>query len=633
VVIIVKLKAAQLKALPEDQFGLPKARKYPMPDKAHVIKAIQFFGYAKPDERKELARNINRRAKELGVKLNPHGEFAKYASRDIVDLEAYNIGTLEPIVAGNEPLLTGIRIPGADDDVPPEDKFLGLIASDQISMKHTDDLMEACKWALPDNLISKLKAAKMSDDHTVRYGDIYAEPTKTFNDFDKYVTNCVLYKEHKDMLTYMTTPMLYSYFDRLKWSRGSGCDTIDHELSYVSGTKINRELPEDEIATKMKKLFPIYSDPAAGKAEKIAYFTKIFHHPFVNKDLAIKHIMNCIRTNSCSPIDILFAKQTEMPDYKIEAPKTLNIPNDVINQISTLVTNIDISEFYAIISMAMPDSMNMQAMAAASTEFLLFWGNFLISRNYKGYAIIGSGTDQYLITRESDYADYQVSFILRDKKDPTEIQVVGIKMLKDSVEGDLIKLIKARSFSTPEVWEAMCKGFVWGSGGCTVTYLRMNPGKQKVQEASFVNGRRIIDAVKGMKIKDNGDVTVDLKDKLSFEHYNQVHRVAMSNIKENNVVAMKENAAYIFSIISRIENDYTFNRMMDKKSSQYREMIRLRALFINDFKLLIKAIMKEERDFRFMDYYVESGYDDSVHTIDHRVIKSLGLVFAKIMAV
>ena len=66
---MAKLTAAELKALPESQFGLPKARKFPMPDETHVTKAIQFFRYAKPEERNELAANINRRAKELGMKV------------------------------------------------------------------------------------------------------------------------------------------------------------------------------------------------------------------------------------------------------------------------------------------------------------------------------------------------------------------------------------------------------------------------------------------------------------------------------------------------------------------------------------------------------------------------------------
>jgi len=36
---MAKLKAAQRNALPASEFGLPKQRKYPMPDRAHAANA------------------------------------------------------------------------------------------------------------------------------------------------------------------------------------------------------------------------------------------------------------------------------------------------------------------------------------------------------------------------------------------------------------------------------------------------------------------------------------------------------------------------------------------------------------------------------------------------------------------
>ena len=77
---MAKLTSSQLKALPDEYFGLPKTRQYPMPDEEHVIKAIQFFRYCKPENKDELAKNINRRAKELKmhIKVQPSSAFYKY---------------------------------------------------------------------------------------------------------------------------------------------------------------------------------------------------------------------------------------------------------------------------------------------------------------------------------------------------------------------------------------------------------------------------------------------------------------------------------------------------------------------------------------------------------------------------
>jgi hypothetical protein len=74
------LNTKQRKALPDSDYGLPDERKFPLVDKNHVLKAIQFFKYCPADKKKQLAANINRKAKEFGMKINCKGEFSKYIS-------------------------------------------------------------------------------------------------------------------------------------------------------------------------------------------------------------------------------------------------------------------------------------------------------------------------------------------------------------------------------------------------------------------------------------------------------------------------------------------------------------------------------------------------------------------------
>jgi hypothetical protein len=62
-----KLDAAERRALPDSDFGLPERREYPMPDAAHVRAAEAYFHYA-PDELKAtLARRILQKARKFGV--------------------------------------------------------------------------------------------------------------------------------------------------------------------------------------------------------------------------------------------------------------------------------------------------------------------------------------------------------------------------------------------------------------------------------------------------------------------------------------------------------------------------------------------------------------------------------------
>ena len=74
----------KLKASERTDFGLPEKKKYPMPDKAHVLSAIKFFNYVSPEDEKTLARNINKKIKEYNMKDAVHvsekNRFHKYFS-------------------------------------------------------------------------------------------------------------------------------------------------------------------------------------------------------------------------------------------------------------------------------------------------------------------------------------------------------------------------------------------------------------------------------------------------------------------------------------------------------------------------------------------------------------------------
>lgn len=65
------------------KYGLPKFRKYPMPDAAHVRSAIKFFNYVTPANEQELASAILARMKEYGIQpdsinVGENNRFKKY---------------------------------------------------------------------------------------------------------------------------------------------------------------------------------------------------------------------------------------------------------------------------------------------------------------------------------------------------------------------------------------------------------------------------------------------------------------------------------------------------------------------------------------------------------------------------
>lgn len=62
-------------------YAFPEERKFPLPDRSHVLSAIRFFNYIDPKDEEKLASAILRRMKELRIGKVNVGEanrFKKY---------------------------------------------------------------------------------------------------------------------------------------------------------------------------------------------------------------------------------------------------------------------------------------------------------------------------------------------------------------------------------------------------------------------------------------------------------------------------------------------------------------------------------------------------------------------------
>lgn len=69
--LIEEMKRSEL---PDEVFGIPSQRKYPMPDKKHVYSAIKLFGHVDEEHEKELARNIKKMMKKYDISPDEVGD-------------------------------------------------------------------------------------------------------------------------------------------------------------------------------------------------------------------------------------------------------------------------------------------------------------------------------------------------------------------------------------------------------------------------------------------------------------------------------------------------------------------------------------------------------------------------------
>ena len=75
--------AVKITLTEDKKYGIPELKKYPMPDKRHVILAIKFFNYVTPMYEKQLANAILARMREYGMSFEDIGvgddnRFKKY---------------------------------------------------------------------------------------------------------------------------------------------------------------------------------------------------------------------------------------------------------------------------------------------------------------------------------------------------------------------------------------------------------------------------------------------------------------------------------------------------------------------------------------------------------------------------
>lgn len=95
------LKAKTRNALPDEVFGLPRTRQYPLHDKKHVMLAIKMFGHCKdPKDQKVLAANIFKAVEKFNLspkigKGNPLYEYAPKTLQESSAMPKLTIGGME----------------------------------------------------------------------------------------------------------------------------------------------------------------------------------------------------------------------------------------------------------------------------------------------------------------------------------------------------------------------------------------------------------------------------------------------------------------------------------------------------------------------------------------------------------
>lgn len=126
--------------LPDEVFGIPQERKYPMPDKRHTISAIKLFNHVEDKYEEQLAKAVIKNMKKYGIDSSMIGDnnrLKKYLPKDMISEASTGNFTFLDISSNKQKSLSYFNSVGKNYDKNIIDLYVGEIIVD----KNTDKVV------------------------------------------------------------------------------------------------------------------------------------------------------------------------------------------------------------------------------------------------------------------------------------------------------------------------------------------------------------------------------------------------------------------------------------------------------------------------------------------------------------
>lgn len=126
--------------LPDEVFGIPQERKYPMPDKRHTISAIKLFNHVEDKYEEQLAKDVIKNMKKYNIDSSMVGEnnrLKKYLPKDMISEASTGNFTFLDISSNKQKSLSYFNSVGKNYDKNIIDLYVGEIIVD----KNTDKVV------------------------------------------------------------------------------------------------------------------------------------------------------------------------------------------------------------------------------------------------------------------------------------------------------------------------------------------------------------------------------------------------------------------------------------------------------------------------------------------------------------
>lgn len=595
-ILEAKLSSEHRNELPDSEFGLPKDRKYPLNDESHVRSAINFFKYAKPNQRRELAKNINLKLKkfDMKIKVTEDNPFYKYIDRKylaestcIEDIITESSFTYVKGTNSNETFDNYVYNLMIKSERYVDEEFILETEREvyNILKNNTDTTDSLLRFLYDINNVFEIIYAQFLKykqyDTNVNMASLYYP---LINDFrksfmmkimtdDKCVDMGSLQKEYAHFIGKLTT----NNFEH-NWF------CINRINAEVYFNILNQQSRGIDFVNLDLKSFQLKLNPTYHLNEKIdidcwVEGSKDLHLISVGKMLREKknYIENEIYIITKNIDTSLMDKQKFYSLYSIDNKKIM----EKIDSLSYILDSTD--RFGTILK-------NISFMLTQTDQERLIHTKYIrhiISSKYHKGKVFWFGTD------EKEENLYIIC------KDLTTDNVVYKLVLVDDNCDEYLRQVHAEK---PKVKIL------------TITFPIDNDIDFDLEQVT-----------EGLSINENGDIKITINPKKSYmEEYAEAHRILVENYKNNNYEAMKQNVAFMFLLISIIEKDNRYKRREPA-------IVKARAFAINDFKTYLSYIQKKEPNFNFENYYKQTELDKYIVNIPKETILGIKTLLKNIL--
>lgn len=572
IAIEAKLTSRERSNLVDSDFGLPDDRKFPLNDEAHVVKAVQFFKYCKRTKRNELAKNINKRIRELklDISVSKRNPFYKYADKNIVTIteNAYDNEFVEESISDNLDFIKKYPLYSCDD----------IIALEKWCMVVIDEAFEKCLIANTSGIFIEAVNKHLYEEYNEFAEFLGQDPTmynlvegaknelieslSDVNTLNKKFSTLVnifesSYNKHhvyRACSEILSAPR-YEYGDDLE------SILVERYMADIESIKDdasrNLRIPKNNIPNILSEQCDIFNIPPSWCLTETAKVELDKEYYKSKNDL---YIIN-------SSLDRFFSNNGITLKPCCDKYKDLQV---VPNRIRMIGSDIDLQKF---------DGADTLFLNKKHIEYSnsTYWGS-----DVDGKKILFCHSDSlnkdYLVGKVRYSENHELVLI-----ELTPETIDFITGLTDVSDAPKVRVIR--------ISEPMCR-------------LQKNIDLNKIVSEAFA-------------VNEDGDIKITISPKNSYmDSYSSNHKMLVENWKNKNYEAMKKNLAYVFALILTIERS-------DEYKSKDPKAIKARAFAINDFKTYLKHLQSVEPDFDFVEYYGASDYDKKIINIPRTTISGI----------